>query len=210
MSVRRSRPAATSAVGSLVVAVCALAAGALVDPGAASGAVVGATQTASPPAAGASVRHRTGGAGSLDDRPNLDVRIGAEVRGQTAAERRYATSLGPFASVTAHPLPRTPGSVSRLRGYLTGASPRPAAAIVRGYLRAHAAGLGIGRADLATLRLSSRTTDVHGVVHLSWTQVADGVPVFGNGLRAHVAADGRLLAIQGAPVSGLPALAAAS
>jgi extracellular elastinolytic metalloproteinase len=104
----------------------------------------------------------------------------------------------------------TPDDVSLLRGYLTRPSVRPATDVVLSYLRAHATGLGLAPADLPTLRLTSQTVDVHGITHLAWTQAAGGVPVFGNGLRAHVTADGRLLSLQGAPVSGLSGLAAAA
>ena len=46
--------------------------------------------------------------------------------------------------------------------------------------------------------------------HLSWTQRSTATQVFGNGLRAHVARDGSLISLQGAPIAGLADLAAAA
>jgi hypothetical protein len=152
-----------------------------------------------------------GGAAASGRAANLDLREAAERRdSMTPAQRSYAASLGPYAHVAIDPLTGTPDDVSLLRGYLTGASDRSAASVVRRYLRAHAAGLGLATADLSTMRLTSQKADVHGITHLAWTQTVGGVPVFGNGLRAHVTADGRLLSLQGAPLTGLSALAAAA
>jgi extracellular elastinolytic metalloproteinase len=195
-SVRRSRQAA------IVAAVCALAAAVIADPGAAA-------PTASRPAAaaGSVASHADPVKAGSPFTGNLDTRERAAVADHSRAQIRYTASLGPFAVVAFDPLTHTPDNVSLLRGYLTARSDRSPEAIARGYVRTHAVGLGLDRSDLAKLRLTGRVADLHGVTHLSWTQEADGVPVFGNGLRAHVAADGRLLSIQGAPISGLAALA---
>jgi Zn-dependent metalloprotease len=41
------------------------------------------------------------------------------------------------------------------------------------------------------------------VTHLSYEQVTRGIPVFGNGLKAHLTRRGELISVQGAPISGL-------
>jgi Zn-dependent metalloprotease len=46
---------------------------------------------------------------------------------------------------------------------------------------------------------------VAGTHHLSFVQTVAGVPVFGNGLKAHVAANGRLIQVDGSPPAVLPA-----
>ncbi len=74
-------------------------------------------------------------------------------------------------------------------------------------MRAHASALGLARVDLDNLRLARRATDLNGITHVSWQQVVAGVPVFGNGLRAHVDRRGRLIAVQGSPVSSVAAQA---
>ena len=167
----------------------------------------GAAAARSPQPAGSGVAP----ADPARDPANLDVRASSE-GGEAASHRQraYATALGPFADIGVDPLTGTPDNVSLIRGSLTRPSARSAADVALAYAGAHAARLGMTSADLSTLRLTSTTVDVHGVTHLSWTQAAGTVPVFGNGLRAHVTSDGRLLSLQGAPVSGLAVLAAAA
>ena len=209
MSVRRSvrRPRRSVFFSVVAVSVLAVAAAPPV-PGASrtSPAVPHSTALRAPPAAGATGSARDSRSANVDVRQ----RAAADSAAATRAQAAYAASLGPYALVAIDPSTGTPDDVSLLRGYLTGSSARSAARVALGYLGRHTAGLGLTAADISTLRLRSRTVDVHGVTHLSWTQTVDGVPVFGNGLRAHVAADGRLLSLQGAPVSDLPALAAAA
>ena len=77
------------------------------------------------------------------------------------------------------------------------------------YVRAHHVALGLTEADLRTFNLRTDYADATGTHHLSWTQSARGIQVFGNGLRAHVTRDGELVALQGSPVGGLAALAGA-
>ncbi len=77
-----------------------------------------------------------------------------------------------------------------------------------GYVRQHLGVLGLTRADLRTFTLRRDYVDIAGIHHLSWTQSVDAIPLFGNGLRANVTANGRLLSLQGSPVSGLERLAA--
>src|SRR6187200_3510438 len=74
--------------------------------------------------------------------------------------------------------------------------------VALGYVRANAAALGLGPADIATLRLARRTT-VGGVTYLRWRQEAGGVPLLDNDLRMGVDADGRVITLAGAPRAGL-------
>jgi extracellular elastinolytic metalloproteinase len=112
--------------------------------------------------------------------------------------------------VSIDPLTGTPDQVARLDGALTGPSVRSPRRVALSYVREHLDAFGLTTADLATLRLRTSVADLNGVTHLSWTQEVDQVAVFGNGLRAHVAADGSLVSVQGAPIAGLAALAAAA
>ena len=61
-------------------------------------------------------------------------------------------------------------------------------AIALDYVRDHAAAFGLDGADLATLRLTSRTAGAGGSVHLVWEQRVDGVPNVDGGLQAAVTA----------------------
>ncbi|MFK0113032.1 M36 family metallopeptidase [Streptomyces sp. NPDC091217] len=47
-------------------------------------------------------------------------------------------------------------------------------------------------------------TDIAGVHHLSFVQSIDGVPVYGNGVKANVSRDGRLISVLGSPLRDLP------
>ncbi|GAB2590329.1 hypothetical protein Aab01nite_40510 [Paractinoplanes abujensis] len=104
----------------------------------------------------------------------------------------------------------TPRRVAKLDGFLTGPSTKKPAKIALDYVKAHPEVFGIDAADLATLVLRQDYVDVEGTHHLSWVQVADGVPVFGNGLKAHVTADGRLVQVDGSPLKALPSSAGAA
>ena len=127
---------------------------------------------------------------------------------QTADLRSLRGLAGSAPIVSIDPTTGTPDNLTSLDGYLTPRSNRPARTIVLDYVRDHVDALGLAAADIATLQLRSSYRDPAGTAHLSWIQTVDGIPVFGNGLRAHVADDGRLIALQGAPVSGLAALTA--
>ncbi|HEX5199533.1 MAG TPA: M36 family metallopeptidase [Actinoplanes sp.] len=104
----------------------------------------------------------------------------------------------------------TPRRVAKLDGFLTGPSRKKPARIALDYIAAHPDVFGLSRADLDSLELRQDYVDIAGTHHLSWVQVADGVPVFGNGLKAHVAKDGRLIQVDGAPLPSLPSAAGAA
>ena len=127
----------------------------------------------------------------------------------TAADVPSLRSLArPTPIVSINPTTGTPDNLTSLDGYLTPRSDRSARDIVLTYVRNHVAALGLTAADVGTLRLRSSYSDPAGIQHLSWIQTVNGISVFGNGLRAHVTADGRLIALQGAPVDGLASLTA--
>jgi hypothetical protein len=97
----------------------------------------------------------------------------------------------------------TPRRVAKLDGFLTGPSRKKPVDIALAYVRAHADLFG----SLSGLTLRQDYVDIDGTHHLSFQQVADGVPVFGNGLKAHVTKDGRLVQVDGSPLRTLPATA---
>jgi extracellular elastinolytic metalloproteinase len=138
--------------------------------------------------------------------PNLDSRAQsppARPDGATIAARTdLARKLGPQGVIESDRLTGTLRSVGRLDGFLTRPSHRPAAAVALGYVRAHRAAFGLDRADLQTFSLATSFADPDGNRHLSFVQKLGGVPVFGNGLKATVTADGRLVNLVGGPLHG--------
>ena len=72
-------------------------------------------------------------------------------------------------------------------------------------MRAHADVFGLSAAEVAGLTLRKDYVDIAGTHHLSFVQSVGGVTVFGNGLKAHVAKNGRLIQVDGSPVAALPA-----
>ena len=57
---------------------------------------------------------------------------------------------------------------------------------------------------------SAGSTSVGGLQRLFWQQRVQGVPALDSGLRANVTADGRLINIEGSPVSGLQSVRVAA
>ncbi len=108
------------------------------------------------------------------------------------------------------PLTGTPRQVARLDGLLTGPSAAAPSAVASRYVRAHLAGVRPRHdADVSGLSLARDYVDVEGIHHLSFTQSAGGLTVFGNGLKANVTRDGRLINVTGSPVHALQAPSAA-
>jgi extracellular elastinolytic metalloproteinase len=120
-----------------------------------------------------------------------------------AATNKLRATLGRQAVVEMDGLTGTARQVARLNGFLTGKSGAPAAKVAIGYVKAHLAALGLRSADLRTFHLRDHWVDVAGIRHLSWTQRVNGVHVFGNGLKANVTRDGRLLNLGGSPIARL-------
>src|SRR4051794_1705417 len=133
-----------------------------------------------------------------------------QVKAQSKSDKTFVRSLGSQALVDYDPLTHTPRNLGRLNGYLTGRSSAPARSIAMGYVRSHLSTLGLTSADLSTFRFRQDYVDTIGVHNLSWSQSVRGIPVFGNGLKVKVTSTGRVLSVQGSPVSGLNRLAAAA
>ncbi|MGX6604280.1 M36 family metallopeptidase [Micromonosporaceae bacterium Da 78-11] len=121
------------------------------------------------------------------------------------AVRKLRDQLGVQGVVEIDPATGTPRRVARLDGFLTAASRQQPAAIALAYVTAHADVFGLTDADISLLSLRKDYVDVEGTHHLSFVQTPAGVPVFGNGLKAHVAADGRLIQLDGSPLKALAA-----
>lgn len=91
------------------------------------------------------------------------------------------------------------GSTDRL---LTAPSDDLPREIVLDYVRAHGDVFGLGKQDVANLRLVARSVSPDGIVHLRFNQVLDGILAVDSGVDGHVTADGRLVNLSGAPVPG--------
>ncbi len=131
-----------------------------------------------------------------------------QIKGQTKSDRAFVRSLGGQAVVDFDPLTHTPRNLGRLNGFLSRPSSAPARTVAMNYVRSHLQALGLTSADLSTFRFRQDYVDTIGVHNLSWSQSVQGVPVFGNGLKVKVTRDGRVLSVQGSPVSGLTRMAA--
>jgi extracellular elastinolytic metalloproteinase len=121
-----------------------------------------------------------------------------------SAVRKLRDSLGVQGVVDMDTATGTPRVVARLDGYLTAASRQKPATIALNYVTAHADVFGLDAAALRSLQLRKDYVDVAGTHHLSFVQSVHGVSVFGNGLKAHVAKDGRLIQVDGSPVAAVP------
>ena len=99
---------------------------------------------------------------------------------------------------------------TRLAGFLTGPSHASALSIVRGYVKANLAPLGLHPGDWPTFRLARSYRDITGAHHLYFTQRVGGQTVLGNGLTATVNKAGHLLAVGGSPITAAPALQVAT
>ncbi len=116
-----------------------------------------------------------------------------------AAQARLTDSIGPQAVVSADPATGGVRSVGQLDGFLTGRSDRSAASVALGYVRDNHAAFGIPASAVDSLHKFDGFTDAAGAHHVSFVQYQQGVPVFGAGLKATVADDGRLLNVVNGP-----------
>ncbi|RZU53849.1 F5/8 type C domain-containing protein [Krasilnikovia cinnamomea] len=99
----------------------------------------------------------------------------------------------------------TPRRVAKIDGFLTGVVKNPIPTkIALDYVKANSAVFGLNATEVGRLKLRRDYVDVAGTHHLSFVQSVGGVPVFGNGVKAHVAKDGRLIQVDGSPVAELP------
>jgi extracellular elastinolytic metalloproteinase len=198
----------TSALGAVVVTTLAVGLGQSAVPAAnaapqsdktsQSGLTAAKTPAASAPEKGF-YDARAGGGATAKNR--LFTKAG--LASSRPATDKLRSSLGKQAVVDMDGLTGTVRQVAKLNGFLTAKSSASATKVAMGYVRSHAAALGLTSADLKTFRLSDSWTDVAGIRHVSWTQSVHGVHVFGNGLKASVTRDGRLLTIGGSPVARL-------
>ena len=122
---------------------------------------------------------------------------------ETAASEKFRDSLGSQGVVDVDANTGTPSQVTKLNGFLTGPSAKKAQDIALAYVKAHPEIFKLSASDLGTLKLRTDYVDDLGTHHISWTQVVDGIEVFGNGLKANVTKKGQLVSVQGAPVAGL-------
>jgi extracellular elastinolytic metalloproteinase len=113
--------------------------------------------------------------------------------------------LGVQGIVDLDPDTGTARRVAQLDGFLTPPGGKPAREIALGYVAAHPEAFGLSAAQVAALHLRKDYVDVEGSHHLSFEQMVGAVPVFGNGIRADVTKDGRLIQVTGSPVADLPA-----
>jgi extracellular elastinolytic metalloproteinase len=116
--------------------------------------------------------------------------------------------LGVQGIVSIDPLTGTARAVQRLDGFLTGSSSLAARTVALNYIRSHPDVFGLNADEIARLTLRRDYVDIAGTHHLSFVQSVGGVPVFGNGLQANVAKNGRLINVVGSPVASLPTTAA--
>jgi extracellular elastinolytic metalloproteinase len=126
-----------------------------------------------------------------------------------AGVRDLRHQLGQQGIVELDALTATPRRVARIDGYLTGPSARKPESIARDYLKAHADVFGLSAAEVAGLTLRKDYRDIGGTHHLSFIQTAGGVPVFGNGVKVHIAKNGRIVQVDGSPLAAVPASAGA-
>ena len=117
-----------------------------------------------------------------------------------AARAQLGASLGKEAAVTSDPATGALRSVGKLDGYLTGPTNQSAAHVALGYVRQNHQAFGIPASDVGSLRQVGGFSDHDGTRHVSFVQYSQGVPVFGAGLKAAVAGNGRLLNVVQGPV----------
>jgi hypothetical protein len=125
----------------------------------------------------------------------------------TPAAEKFRDSLGSQGIVGIDENTGTPSQVTKLNGFLTPASSKKATQVALDYIKAHPEVFKLSESDLGTLKLRKDYVDDLGTHHISWVQVVDGLEVFGNGVKANVTKDGKLVSVQGAPVAGLVAQA---
>src|SRR5689334_18551032 len=179
------------------------------------GVVPTITASASPPARPAPVgQSAKGSAQPFDVRQGgsaAQVKALSDRRAKLEASsgvRALSQQLGTQGVVDMDPLTGTPSQVARLDGMLTGPSRAPALDIALGYVRSHPDVFHLSAPDTANFLLARDYVDIAGIHHLSFTEQADGLTLFGNGLKANVTKDGRLINVTGSPLPSLTAPAA--
>jgi extracellular elastinolytic metalloproteinase len=134
--------------------------------------------------------------------PEVDVTARADHAGAgSPASARSGAARSDGVVLDLSPTTGTVRFLADLDGYLTPRSAKPAPRIALGYVRSHAAALGLVRADLRTFHLTRDYRDITGTHHLYFTQRVDGTTLARHGLTASVSGGGHLLTVGGAPVS---------
>ena len=126
--------------------------------------------------------------------------MAASPRPATAALRK---SLGSQGLLEPDGVTGTFRQVGRTDGSLTTPSTASAKSIALGYVRDNKAALGLTDDGIAALSLRKDYVSIDGTHHLSFQQLGKGIPVFGNGLKANVTRDGRLLSLTGSPLASV-------
>ena len=139
--------------------------------------------------------------------PTAALRSAVVPTASPSAVNKLHDSLGVQGIVDVDSSTGTPRRVARLDGFLTAPSKQKPVKIALAYLAAHQDVFGLSTAAIANLTLRQDYVDVEGTHHLSFVQSVGGVPVFGNGLKAHIAKNGRIIQIDGSPLKALPAAA---
>jgi hypothetical protein len=138
----------------------------------------------------------------------LSARAANQSASPKAGVRQLRQKLGNQGIIDMDPLTGTARAVAKLDGFLTPASRRPAPFIALDYVRANPDVFGLDAAAVDRLQLRKDYKDINGTHHLSFIQVVQGIPVAGNGIKANVAKDGRLINVTGSPATALPSSAA--
>jgi hypothetical protein len=133
----------------------------------------------------------------------VDARSRPPAAKLAAARHALLAALGRRALVALDARTGQARLLARRDGFLTGKSGLPPARIGLGFVRAHDRALGVDGGDLASLELVRAYRFGGGTTHLRWEQSYRGIPLFGPGVGANVAADGRLINITGAPRADL-------
>jgi extracellular elastinolytic metalloproteinase len=126
-----------------------------------------------------------------------------KARTLSPAASALKSSLGVEGIVSMDPLTSTARMVGRTDGFLTGPSGAGASQVAMAYVTSHAAALGLTQQALGSLQLVRDYVSIDGTHHLFYAQRIGGVPVFGNGLKANVTRDGRLINVLGSPLGSL-------
>lgn len=145
-------------------------------------------------------------------RPYFDLRSSTAATapaatGAASARSALRRDLGRGAVVDVDRSTGTTRRIARAGHALTGPASGDRRALAERWIRQHADVIGLGAQDLGTLQLARRTESPGGVLYLSWRQSVRGIPLFDGGLRASVAADGRIVSIGGAPVRDIASAA---
>jgi Zn-dependent metalloprotease len=122
---------------------------------------------------------------------------------EAGARASLARSLGHRGIFDLDPRTGTARVVARLDGMLTPPSSSSAASVAMDWVRRNAAALGLDARDIRSFHRSRDDVDIDGTHHLAWTQSANGIEAFDNGLLASVTADGQLINVSGSPAHGL-------